>query len=162
MSGSDDQTIRLWNVETGKQLQQALEKHEDSVSSVAFSSDGMQIMSTPKDKTLQLCNAHILQLFLHNQSLIRFSSQLEHALTNFIELINQTSISSDQLTDLVKVTNQGWISIGSSLLFWAPPTYKLYWYHPSIQRIIPVPVQIDLSQMVHGNLWNLCYYKSEC
>jgi len=163
LSESGDKTIRLWDAKTEKQVQQPFKRHENLVSSVAFSLDGMQIVTTSGNKTLQLCNTHMLQLFLHNQSLICFSLQLEHALTNFLELIDQTSISPEcQLTDLVKVTNQGWISIASSLLFWTPPTYKPHWYHPSIQKVIPVPVQIDLSQMVHGNLWNLCYHKSKC
>ena len=41
LSGSDDKTVRLWEVETGRCLR-VLEGHSDSVSSVAWSSDGLR------------------------------------------------------------------------------------------------------------------------
>jgi WD40 repeat protein len=52
VSGSDDNTIRLWDAETGELLQPPLEGHEDSVASVAFSPDGKCIMSGSGDNTI--------------------------------------------------------------------------------------------------------------
>ncbi|KAE9392928.1 hypothetical protein BT96DRAFT_760185, partial [Gymnopus androsaceus JB14] len=40
VSGSDDNSIRIWNAETGRQEGDPLEGHTDYVRSVAFSPDG--------------------------------------------------------------------------------------------------------------------------
>ena len=56
MSGSDDKTLRLWNAVSGTHLN-TLNGHSNSVTSVAFSPDGRQIMSASDDKTLQLWDA---------------------------------------------------------------------------------------------------------
>ncbi|KAJ6575629.1 WD40 repeat-like protein [Mycena vulgaris] len=53
ISGSRDKTIRIWNVSTGKQLQQ-LDGHNDSVNSVTFSSDGSRAISGSHDKTIRI------------------------------------------------------------------------------------------------------------
>lgn len=53
VSGSSDNTIRLWDTATGKERQK-LERHDDGVSSVAFSSDGTSIISSSRDKTICL------------------------------------------------------------------------------------------------------------
>ena len=52
-SGSDDKTVRLWEVETGKQLA-TLTGHSDSVWSVAFSPDGKKLASGSRDQTVRL------------------------------------------------------------------------------------------------------------
>ncbi|KAH9203237.1 hypothetical protein DL95DRAFT_529729 [Leptodontidium sp. 2 PMI_412] len=46
VSGSGDQTVRLWDAVTGV-LQQTFKGHSDSVSLVAFSPDGKQVVSIP-------------------------------------------------------------------------------------------------------------------
>ena len=51
-SGSDDKTVRIWEVATGKELSQ-LRGHSAVVRSVCFSSDGKQLTSGSDDKTVR-------------------------------------------------------------------------------------------------------------
>ena len=52
-SGSDDNTIRLWDVETGTHLR-TLRGHTSNVWSVAFSPDGTTLASGSSDRTIRL------------------------------------------------------------------------------------------------------------
>ncbi len=53
-SGSLDQTVRLWDADTGQPVGDPLTGHTDSVLSVAFSPDGRRIASGSEDKTLRV------------------------------------------------------------------------------------------------------------
>ncbi len=53
VSGSDDRTIRLWDV-AGNPIGQPFQGHEASVLSVAFSPDGQTIVSGSADRTIRL------------------------------------------------------------------------------------------------------------
>ena len=55
VSGSDDMTVRIWNVMTGE-IEARLEGHRDMVMSVAFSYDGSQVVSGSEDKTVWIWN----------------------------------------------------------------------------------------------------------
>jgi WD40 repeat protein len=55
VSGSNDNTIRIWNVERGKE-EQKLKGHSSQVNSVAFSPDGLQVVSGSNDKTIRIWN----------------------------------------------------------------------------------------------------------
>jgi WD40 repeat protein len=52
-SGSEDNTVILWDVETGKQIR-TLEGHTGPVQSVAFSPDGRLLASGSGDGTVIL------------------------------------------------------------------------------------------------------------
>jgi WD40 repeat protein len=54
-SGSDDKTIKLWNLATGNQIT-TLKGHDSWVNSVSFSPDGKTLASGSTDKTIKLWN----------------------------------------------------------------------------------------------------------
>jgi serine/threonine protein kinase len=52
-SGSGDETIKLWDIGTGKELR-TLKEHSDEIFSVVFSPDGQTLATGSKDKTIKL------------------------------------------------------------------------------------------------------------
>ena len=61
VSGSQDKTVRLWNVETGE-LIHILQEHTNVVLSVAFSPDGNTIASGDDNRTIWVWDAHTNQM----------------------------------------------------------------------------------------------------
>ncbi|KAJ6541298.1 WD40-repeat-containing domain protein [Mycena sp. CBHHK59/15] len=57
VSGSSDNTIRIWDADTQMQVGEALQGHSGSVRSVAFSPDGRRIVSGSYDHTIRIWDA---------------------------------------------------------------------------------------------------------
>ena len=57
VSGSDDETIRIWDAHTGNTIAGPFKGHTKSVWSVAFSPDGTCIVSGSKDQTILVWDA---------------------------------------------------------------------------------------------------------
>lgn len=53
LSASGDQTLRLWDAETGPEIR-SFAGHQSAVASVAFSPDGQRLLSGSHDGTLRL------------------------------------------------------------------------------------------------------------
>ncbi|KAJ7696290.1 WD40-repeat-containing domain protein [Mycena rosella] len=56
VSGSHDETVRIWDVATGAEVTK-MEGHSDSVLSVAFSPDGTRVVSGSDDETVRIWDA---------------------------------------------------------------------------------------------------------
>ena len=61
VSGSDDKTIKVWNLHTGE-LRHTLTGHSNSVYCVAISPDGKTIISGSSDKTIKVWNLYTGEL----------------------------------------------------------------------------------------------------
>ena len=57
VSGGDDNTVRIWDAETGEPVGEPLQGHEDWVRSVAFSPDGTRIVSGGDDNAVRIWDA---------------------------------------------------------------------------------------------------------
>ncbi|QRW13369.1 Notchless protein [Ceratobasidium sp. AG-Ba] len=57
VTGSGDNTVRIWDARTGKQVGQSLDGHTSPVSSVGYSPDGAYIVSGSSDKTVRIWDA---------------------------------------------------------------------------------------------------------
>jgi hypothetical protein len=64
-SGSEDKTVRLWDVNSGKEIA-PFKGHESSVWSVAFSPDGNRIASGSDDKTVRIWRFDLINDYLEN------------------------------------------------------------------------------------------------
>lgn len=79
LSGSWDNTLRLWDLKEGKTTRRFVD-HNHDVLSVAFSSDNRQIVSSSRDKSIKLWNTLGLCKYTMNEdcndwiSCVRFSS----------------------------------------------------------------------------------------
>ncbi|KIO00211.1 hypothetical protein M404DRAFT_153493 [Pisolithus tinctorius Marx 270] len=128
ISGSDDKTVRIWDVERGVQVGSPLESHTDAVNSVAFSPDGKCIVSCSNDNTIRVWDV---------QSCGDIISDHEKLKLDYDGWIRGP---------------QG------RLLLWIPPAFRQPFYSVWTTSIIPIGhcIELDLSLMAHGKSWHKC------
>jgi WD40 repeat protein len=90
VSGSNDQTIKVWNLRTG-QLLRTLSGHSDYVSCLAISSDNQTLVSGSNDQTIKVWNLRTGQL-LRNLEPQGYSNGVGDVA---VSLDGQTLVSSD-------------------------------------------------------------------
>ncbi|KAI0047858.1 prolyl oligopeptidase, partial [Auriscalpium vulgare] len=134
VSGSGDNTVRVWNAATGAMVAGPLEGHTGSVQSAVFSPDGQRIASGSADNTVRVWNAHGDALKEH--------------------------IKDDScFTDHSCIDENGWIYCGDNqLLMWIPPLHRQALHRPSNIWISTSEQEttLDLQNFVHGKDWAKC------
>jgi WD40 repeat protein len=110
-SGSADNTIKLWDVKTGKELQ-TLEGHSDSVWSVAFSPDSQTVASGSDAKTIKLWDA-------------KTGKELQTLEGHSGSVASVVGQSSYKPNPQVSIAND-WIAFRNENLIWLPAEYRKF------------------------------------
>jgi WD40 repeat protein len=150
VSGSDDNSIRVWDMKIGEVVGAPFQGHTDAVMSVAISPDGKRIVSGSFDNTIRVWDIEFLnQPRPFTTPSICFSSNPTHALRT----------ASPFLQDYSALANEdGWV-VGpdGQLLLWIPLNFHPAMYAAgNILVIANNPLQLDLSSVAHGTSWHKC------
>jgi WD40 repeat protein len=185
VTGSWDQTVRLWDVGTGQPVGEPLLGHTDYVRSVSFSPDGTRIVTGSNDATVRLWDAvtrqpspqcvvpdpsafpdehrtieatTTMKSNTWNNHFISFSSNSTHALCDTSDLTEGVSSDDHNSTTIFMNRENGWV-VGPNgrLLFWVPPASRYGFYSPGTLLVMPRGgPELDLSHMAHGQHWQKC------
>jgi WD40 repeat protein len=183
-SGSYDNTIRVWDAETGDVVSGPFEGHSGFVNSVAFSHDGKRIVSGSYDETIRVWDAETGDVVSgpfegHSGSVssVAFSQDGKRIVSGSDDMTirvwdvgdfeapgsskgfaSPSYIPTTGFVDRSKLVN-GWI-LGSvsELLFWVPPWNRKGLFWPRNTAVIADGLtKVNLGRFVHGTSWQQCY-----
>jgi WD40 repeat protein len=138
VSSSEDQTVRVWDVQTG-QCQHTLKGHSGTVSSVVFSPDGSLVASSSDDQTVRVWDiATGAELLCHDSHTcdndIEFGDNSSNILINGQAIniprhlpratIATQSFSSNSASDGKLGIIGEWVMSRSQRILWLPPEYR--------------------------------------
>ncbi|KAG1789761.1 uncharacterized protein HD556DRAFT_764812 [Suillus plorans] len=145
-SGSSDNIVRVWD---RVNVQPSPSPQSINSDPSAFSLHRSTLYPTQESRIIptNVCNAR----------LISFSSNLEHALPNPVDLLEPTSHHDSNSAPFL-LRPDGWVmGPNYQLLFWVPPASRNRFYFPGTVMVIPrAGVELDLSHMAHGTRWSSC------
>ncbi|CCA75214.1 related to WD40-repeat protein (notchless protein) [Serendipita indica DSM 11827] len=153
VSGSWDNTIRLWDAATGQAVGEPLRGHEGAVNTIGFSPDGPQIVSGSINNTIQLWNTETgakASTSDQDDTESVYSDLSEDLQGTPLRIIvpgfNQCSLSLD-----------GWVHSSGKRLFWVPPDNRRglkYPYRLTIPTSAPFRVtKLDFTNFQCGSSW---------
>ncbi|KAG9085823.1 hypothetical protein FS749_004077 [Ceratobasidium sp. UAMH 11750] len=150
ISGSDDNTVRIWDAYTGTALLEPLQGHSDWVTCVATSSDGHRIVSGSKDKTVRTWDAHA-------------GAALLEPLEGHLESVTCVAISSDgqyvisgSHDHTVRIWDmQSGLAFFEPLLLLSDPFYVVI--SPDSQRVVCASTRAFLTWRFPGGLRPLAF-----
>ena len=172
---SGDNTIRLWDAETGAPVGKPLEGHSSYVSSVAYSPNGRHIISGSWDKTIRIWDAESnigvgssleegIMNVLSTASSLSGQHNLSGSNSNTIRLSEQFSHQPPSSCNPLhacfysKPDSNGWVRDSDrGLLYWVPPDCRWGLHSPTLITI-PLtshlrPVSLDFEDFAFGTDW---------
>ena len=131
-SASNDKTVRLWNPQTGQEVQ-VLEGHTSWVTAVAFSHDGLLLASASYDATVRLWNPQTGQE-LRQIEVTSYITTIEFSIDNQLLLTNRGTVAVGR-AEAHKGTVQAaaksgliiqdqWVVQAHEKLLWLPQEYR--------------------------------------
>ncbi|KIO01539.1 hypothetical protein M404DRAFT_1002965, partial [Pisolithus tinctorius Marx 270] len=143
VSGSGDNTVRVWNASSGIQIISG-----SDCKNIEISGDGNSIPTMLHVNATQIYGTHP----------ICFSSVSSHASSDTGQLLDDHIY--EDISQPVLLHHDGWIrGPQGRLLLWIPTSLQTPFYSMHTKLIIPSGccVELDLSEMVHGNKWQECF-----
>ncbi|KIM21165.1 hypothetical protein M408DRAFT_333630 [Serendipita vermifera MAFF 305830] len=180
VSGSADNTIRVWDAETGKTVMGPLNGHSGWVNSVSFSPDGRRIVSGSEDMTIRIWDAVTGETMIGpSEGRIKVAtpilgsqvgtsgSHVPDAKVPDAKVASALETKPDPDDGPVcsnifdsSLTEDGWmLGRNSELLFWVPPEIR-----PKLSPLrnvltIGQATELDFTNFVHGKGWIHCEEK---
>jgi len=141
ISGSDDETIRIWDDETGAAGGKYLEGHTESVLSFAYPPDGQHIVSGSRDQTI-----HLWESFIHETT---------------------SACHPMHVHLLARPDSEGWVrDPEGGLLYWAPLDCRGGLHSPALITIPPTSsvqsVSLDFEDFAFGTSWTQIFNSAQC
>ncbi|KLO09472.1 WD40 repeat-like protein, partial [Schizopora paradoxa] len=158
VSGSGDDTLRIWDADTGRAVGEPLEGHTDyplkghtdGVFAVAYSPDGNHIVSGSYDNTLRIWDPQLGSAihFTH-----KYSTQHRFCSTN-----DDASCLQKNSTKAKALDSDGWLrGHKGELIFWVPSEKRRGVQDMSLMTLpLAHPehsVALDCTRMVLGEEW---------
>ena len=178
-SRSSDNTVQIWDVESGSAVGMLLEGHTDSVLSVAYSSNGRRITSGSSDSTIQMWDAksrtrsavgNQLEAHAHRVQSTAYSTDCWNVLSastdKFSHLSDPVCI---QPIDFHRSPNfralpgpEGWVrDPEGGLLYWVPFDCRIGLHSPAFLTIPRTShtrtVSLDFKHFVFGAIFSTLF-----
>jgi len=151
VSGSDDNSIRVWDTVSGDVVVGPLKGHTGSADSVALP-DAKLIVS----ESVSLLNSFLKSsISAHSQTTNSTDSDVAHVSSN-IPYIHQDCFIG--VLENASIFEDGWLKSSPSVfLFWVPPWNRSGFCWPRSPVILThMMTKADFSNFKHGELWQQC------
>ncbi|KAG8736162.1 POC1 centriolar protein A [Ceratobasidium sp. 414] len=175
-SGSDDQTVRIWDAPTGQPVGQPLNGHTSGVWSVVYSPDGAYIASGSNDETVRIWDVQTGQPLsqpIRSRAQPRNRSIIPSALARYITRTSRkpnpaTAISrlltTEELLRRWTFDDEGWVvHARQERLIWVPEDLQEFVLVPPALNRIPLGdhVILDFRDATLGTEWRDCFDSSQ-
>jgi hypothetical protein len=187
VSGSWDNSVRIWNAETGKAEGNSLQCHTSDVRSVALSPDGKKIVSGSDDSSVRIWNAMTpmsedglnapafpppgksipVKFDTSTLDTPSITANIQYAYSlSLCPLHNfHHHLHFSPSLQMISLQPDGWLC-GSDLssILWIPPEYRDGFLAPPLQLLISSSIPmifLNLQNFVHGINWPQCYIGKE-
>ncbi|KAJ7732752.1 hypothetical protein DFH07DRAFT_780864 [Mycena maculata] len=156
VSGSDDNTVCIWDAETQEQIGEPLHGHNDLVTSVAFSPDGRRIVSGSYDNTVRIWDAETQEqirepLHGHNNSVtsVAFSPDGRRIVSGSYD--NTVRIWDAEIQEQIREPLHGHNSLVRSVAFSPDGRQIVSSSYDNTVRIWDAETQEQIRDPLHGH-----------